>query len=144
MFESMEKLKSFTFKDETLSAKYLESMEVTDGVVCDVYIHPETEERDLGIVTIQPGRKTPLQKVLSGEETIEGLVSGKGTLTITHKDGSQTVHSVDETEDIKFAQTVEVGEIMQWQADPNSELVIFEICYPPYEDGRFENIEETS
>lgn len=138
----MEKLSKFTYKDETLTAEYLETMDVVDGVVCDVYVHPETEERDLGIVTIQPGYKTPLQRVLTGEETIEGLVSGKGTLTITHKDGSQTVHHVDEADEIAFAQTVGVGELMQWQADPDSELVIFEICYPPYEDGRFENIEE--
>jgi hypothetical protein len=27
-------------------------------------------------------------------------------------------------------------------ADKNSTLVFSEVCYPPYEDGRFENLEE--
>ena len=34
-----------------------------------------------------------------------------------------------------------IGEIMQWQADKDSPLVAYEICIPPYEDGRYENIE---
>ncbi len=31
---------------------------------------------------------------------------------------------------------------MQWQADPNSPLEAYEICYPPYQDGRYENLLE--
>lgn len=29
---------------------------------------------------------------------------------------------------------------MQWQADSEEPLEIFEICYPPFEEGRFENV----
>ena len=39
-----------------------------------------------------------------------------------------------------FSHPVEIGEIMQWQADENESLVVFEICFPPYQDGRFENL----
>ena len=30
---------------------------------------------------------------------------------------------------------------MQWEADKDSDLVAYEICFPPYEDGRYQNIE---
>ena len=56
----MKQFESFTYQDHTLKTQFIETMNVTDGVTCDVYIHPETEERDLGIITIQPGYKTPL------------------------------------------------------------------------------------
>jgi len=36
--------------------------------------------------------------------------------------------------------TVGVGEIMQWKADKESGLAVYEICFPPYEDGRYENL----
>ena len=137
----MKQFESFTYQDHTLKTQFIETMNVTDGVTCDVYSHPETEERDLGIITIQPGYKTPLQRVLGGEETIEGYLAGAGKLIITHKDGTQSVHEVDETA-FGFCHLVEVGELMQWQAAPDSELVVFEVCFPPYQEGRFENISE--
>jgi hypothetical protein len=34
---------------------------------------------------------------------------------------------------------VKIGETMQWQAAPDSDLEVYEICFPPYADGRFEN-----
>jgi hypothetical protein len=138
----MEKLSEFSYGGETLEARLVESVQVAEGVVCDVYEHPGTKDRDLGIITIQPGCKTPLQKVVSGSETIEGWVSGRGRLMITRVDGSRVVHEVDERGGVEFSCVVEVGEMMQWEADEESELVAFEICYPPYEPGRYENIEE--
>ena len=39
-----------------------------------------------------------------------------------------------------MAQTIEVGDIIQWQAV--EDLVVFEVCFPPYEDGRFENLKQ--
>lgn len=140
----MEKLTEFTFKGETLLAQFQESLEVTRGVVCDVYVHPETNERDLGVINIQPGCKTPLQRVIGGDETIEGFISGKGKLTITHSDleTPPTVYEVDEISGEGFACIVEVGDTMQWEASADSELVAYEICYPPYKDGRYENLPE--
>ena len=35
---------------------------------------------------------------------------------------------------------IKVGDLVQWEA--TKDLVFAEICYPPYEDGRFENISE--
>jgi len=137
-----EKLDSFTFEGTTLRAEYVETLQVTDGVECDVYIHPETQKRDLGIIRIQRGKKTPLQRVVLGDETIEGLLEGRGTLTITHANGMQTVMEVDSTEGEGFSYSVLKDELMQWQAAEDSDLVAFEICYPPWTEGRFENVEE--
>jgi len=39
----------------------------------------------------------------------------------------------DESELIEIC----VGDEMKWRADNNSELIFAEICYLPYEDGRF-------
>jgi len=140
----MKKLHSFTYNGVTLTTKFIESLKVTKGVTCDVYIHPETNKRDLGIIFIQPGNKTPLQKVLSGDKTIEGLISGKGTLTIVQNDGSKVIHQVNSDDGVEFSRVVNVGEIMQWEASTDSALIAFEICYPPYKDGRYENIKEKS
>jgi hypothetical protein len=37
--------------------------------------------------------------------------------------------------------TIFVGQIVQWEADPSNDLLFYEICEPPYEDGRFENLD---
>jgi hypothetical protein len=44
---------------------------------------------------------------------------------------------------VGFEKLVSKGELMQWQAahDAKDLLVAYEICYPPYEDGRFKNVE---
>lgn len=118
---------------------FVETMQVTDGVECEVYSFVKNEGRDLGIIKIEPGKKTPLQRVLQGEKTIEGFLAGKGKLTVTKTDGTQKIHVADGTKPIVV--TVQIGETMQWEADPDSNLVAFELCFPPYEDGRFENIE---
>lgn len=41
----------------------------------------------------------------------------------------------------EFVIDVQIGEQMQWAAEPESDLVFAEVCFPPYEDGRYENIE---
>lgn len=139
----MKRLETFSHNSETLRVIFQQSVEVTPEVTCDVYIHPETNERDLGIITIQPGKRTPLQRVFGGDETIEGYISGNGVLTIIHADGSVSEFPVGSGSE-GFSQVVEVGEIMQWRASDNGELVVFEICFPPYADGRFENLLDSS
>ncbi|MBI3342168.1 hypothetical protein HY024_03530 [Candidatus Curtissbacteria bacterium] len=84
--------------------------------------------------------KTPLQRVLNGDKTIEGYIEGKGKLTITKPDGKKIVHVVGESSK-PLELNVKVGEIMQWQASPSSTLTAYEVCYPPYKDGRYENID---
>ena len=133
------KIESFLYNGERLSAIFKETLEVFPGVHCDVYIHPETQKRDLAIIMLDPGKKTLPQKVLMGEETIEGYISGSGKLIIRHVDGTQSVFDVGPGSE-GFSHPVGIGEIMQWKADKHEELVFFEICLPPYEDGRYENL----
>lgn len=128
----------FTFEGKKQQITFIETLQVADGVECDVYSFDGDKNKDLGIIRITRGHKTPLQKVLKGERTIEGYISGKGKLIVTKSDGKQEIYiagsSFTEPVDIK------IGELMQWEASPDSGLVSFEICFPPYEDGRYENL----
>ncbi len=139
----MNPIDHFTFRGETLATIFVETISVAPGVTCDVYTHPETGKRDLGIINIEPGHKTPRQRVLEGTSTIEGYISGRGRLVIEEENGERYEFPVNPTSE-GFAHEIKVGQIMQWLADPDSDepLVAFEICFPPYEDGRFENLKE--
>ena len=122
-----------------LTAEYQDTLVVIpDAVTCDVYTHPETKRRDLGIVRVEPGCNTPAQKVLKGRVTIEGYFSGSGRLIIIHEDGSRDEFEVDEDSE-GFSQGVYPGEIMQWQAGPQG-LQFFEVCFPPWDDQRFKDL----
>lgn len=131
----------FDYEGEEEEVSFVQTMHVSEGVNCEVYNFIENEGRDLGIIKIEPGKKTPLQKVLKGEKTIEGYLSGKGKLTITKPDGTQELFVADGLNKEPIIITVNIGETMQWEADAESDLTAFELCIPPYEDGRFENIE---
>ena len=69
--------------------EFIETMDVADGVECDVYKFVNDDSRDLGIIRIKPGCKTPCQIVLMGDETIEGFFTGKGKLSIIFADGRE-------------------------------------------------------
>lgn len=133
-------IKSFSFEGKEQPISFIERTRVTDGVECDVYAFDGDKTKDLGIIRIKPGSKTPLQKVLKGDRTIEGDISGKGKLTITKADGTQQIYNANDETREPIVVTVAVGELMQWEADVNSDLKVYEICFPPYEDGRYENI----
>ncbi|MFA4995743.1 MAG: hypothetical protein WC536_01220 [Patescibacteria group bacterium] len=128
----------FNFDGVEEPVSFVETMQVIDGVECDIYSFTEDERKDLGIIRVEPGKKTPLQRVLQGEKTIEQYISGKGKLTITRQDGTQDVFLADGSNHV--SRIVNIGEMMQWEAAPDSDLIAAEICYPPYQDGRFENI----
>lgn len=134
-------IQSFNFEGVKQPVSFVETMHVTDGVDCDVYTFDEDPTKDLGIIRISPGMKTPLQKVLKGDRTIEGYVSGKGRFKLTKSDGNQEVYEVGKEASEQFPITVKIGELMQWEADKNTALTAYEVCFPPYEDGRYENIE---
>lgn len=134
-------LKEFEFEGSSQTLEFIESVGVTDGVECDVYSFEGDDSKDLGIIRIDSGCKTPLQRVLGGERTIEGFISGKGQLFITRQDGSEEVYAVGEDPEEDLAVEVNVGDLMQWQASIDSDLIAYEVCYPPYEDGRYENLE---
>jgi hypothetical protein len=134
-------IKSFNFEGKGQTVFFVETVNVANGVKCDVYKFDDDPKKDLGIIRIAPGKKTPLQKVLKGDKTIEGYISGKGKLTITKPNGKKIIYHVGENTQQSLNVIVEIGELMQWQADKNSKLIAYEICYPPYKNGRYENIE---
>ncbi len=133
---------SFYFEGEELPVSFVETVQVTNAVECDVYTFDGESTKDLGIIIIEPGCKTPLQRVLKGDRTIEGYLAGKGKLTVTQPDGKQRVYVVNEGLREPMMVTVAIDELMQWKADEGSNLVVYEICYPPYEDGRYQNIKQ--
>ena len=115
---------------------FVESSKVKEGVTCDVYRYAGDDSKDLGIVKVIKGFQTPKQEVLKGLQTLEIFHSGKGQLSIVKKDGS--THNYSFPGDINEVQ-VEIGEVMQWTAEEH--LVFHEVCFPPYEEGRFKNFE---
>ncbi len=130
-------LNIFRLDGKDLPVSFVETIKVTDGVECDVYSFVEDDSKDLGIIRIKPGKRTPLQKVLGGDKTVEGYVSGKGVLRITKPDGHEELH---ETLESPLSVEVKIGEMMQWEAASDYDLTAYEICWPPYQDGRYENI----
>lgn len=136
--KSSKPLVSFNFEGQEQAVSFIETTHVVDGVNCEVYSFVDDNTKDLGIIKIDPNKKTPLQKILKGDKTVEGYISGKGKLTITRLDGNKDEFVADGK---PFISEVNIGELMQWESDIDSDLEAFEICYPPYEDGRFENIE---
>jgi len=133
-------LSSFEWDNQPQQINFVETVQVTTGVECDVYTFANDPTKDLGIIKIKPGHKTPLQKVLQGEKTIEGFISGKGKLLVTRGDGNTEEYEVGDESHHQPSVTVLVGETMQWQAAEDSNLEAYEICFPPYADGRFENL----
>lgn len=128
-------LSAFTYKGAKLAVTFIETTTVTEGVECDVYAFTNDSSKDLGIIRIKKGARTPKQLIVEGEQTIEGLVSGNAQLHITRGD-STYVH--DFTESGTAPVSVAVGEIMQWQALEDS--ILYELCIPAYKDGRFKNL----
>lgn len=119
---------------------YIETIQVKEGVECDVYAFVGSNTEDLAIVRVTKGFKTPLQKILQGDKTVEGYLKGKGVLTVERENGVRKSYSFDATStDMEVA--VRVGQIMQWTAT-DEDLTFYEICQPPYKDGRFENLAE--
>lgn len=119
---------------------FVRTIPIAEGVECDVYNFANDGTKDLGIIRIKPGSKTPRQKILKGDKTFEGYVSGKGRFTITWADGGHKVYELGSAPRETFSALARVGDIMQWEAAPDSPLVAYEICFPPYEDGRFQNL----
>lgn len=131
----MEKLADF----QNNKIKFIETLAVKDGVECDTYEFATDKSKVLAIVRVISGCSTPLQRILKGNRTIEGYLSGKGNFRVVFENGeSKTYEFPREDGTLEF--TVERGQIMQWQAAEDTELIFYEICEQPYEDGRFENL----
>ena len=133
-----EKLTIFNIGSYSEHVSFIETQQVKNGVECDIYKFTDDDTKDLAIVRVQTGCKTPLQKILSGTTTIEGFISGSGTLSVN--DGSNTKTHTFTNDDTGKEIVLGVGQTMQWTAE--NSLVFYEICSPPYEDGRFQNLSE--
>jgi hypothetical protein len=93
----------------------------------------------LAIVTVSPGCQTPVQRIVGGIKTTEGYFGGVGNLTILTEDATRMIFDFSKGA-IREEVEVGVGMQMQWSAADSEPLVFYEVCEPPYEDGRFENL----
>ncbi len=131
MIAMPEKLNKF----KNSPVEFVETMDVSAGVECDVYKFVNNDSCDLGVIRIKSGCKTPRQLVLAGDKTVEGFISGGGRLVIESNDDKQEYAAQSGLRIL-----VEIGQIMQWQAAFGTDLVVYEICQPPYQPGRFKNL----
>ena len=132
------RLQTFDLDGDRYDVEFVATSQVKEGVTCDVYRFTDDATKDLGVVEVLPGYRTPLQRVLGGESTLEGLLRGQGQLTIT-KDGGQ-VYVYDFRDPGMFPVSVDRGDLMQWYANGPMPLVFYEVCTPPYEAGRFADL----
>lgn len=135
-------LKYFSFEGNSQPVTFIKTEQVSEGVKCDVYAFSGDPSKDLGVITIEAGHMTPLQRVLLGTRTVEGHLFGEGQLIITRTGENQKVYLFDNQTEGKLPIDVSIGDLMQWQAKGSTRLVVYEVCFPPYQNGRYENIGE--
>ncbi|HEV2402644.1 MAG TPA: hypothetical protein VGS08_00395 [Candidatus Saccharimonadales bacterium] len=134
------KLHTFTLDGKNHEVTFVETIYVKEGVECDTYAFVGDATQDLAIIHVTKGCKTPLQRVLYGK-TAEGFLEGKGILTVRSEDGHVETYTFDSKSANKEV-VVQAGQIIQWIAPEDAGLVFYEICDPPYQDGRYENLPE--
>lgn len=116
---------------------FVETQEVTDGVTCDVYAFSADSTKDLGVIHIKAGASTPKQLILKGNKTVEGFLAGEADFVFSKAAEADIVFGYSD-DSYGNDTTLDVGDTMQWLAIQDS--VCYEICYPTYEDGRFEQV----
>jgi hypothetical protein len=131
-------LERFEVESSVKPVEFVETVMVRQGVTCDIYRFLNDTSQDLGVITVSAGQKTPLQKVLSGDKTVEGYLRGKGRLSVFTTNQTYIYEFPGAEPEV----VVHIGDTMQWQASSDTNLTFYEICTPPYKDGRFENIDE--
>jgi hypothetical protein len=140
--EAAAKLTSFTFKGKDYPVEFIETIHKREGLEVDTYNFVGDKTRDLAIMRINHGFKTPRQRIDEGERTLEGLVSGRGHFIVERKDSDlpEVFRFTDSSQNTSPIE-VNIGDVMQWKADGDSTLVAYEICYPKYSDGRFKDLD---
>lgn len=131
------KLETFTLFDRVKPVRFMETLVVKEGVECDVYEFDGDSSRDLGIIRVDKGSSTPLQRVLGGDLTIEGHISGLGSLLVARVNGNREVYNYASSGPYRPVQ-VDIGDTMRWTAE--EDLVFYEVCEPPYAEGRFQDL----
>lgn len=133
MLNTKDKLTSFRGE----AVEFIEVQSVKDGVECDVYSFFDDDTKDLGIIRVKQGSETPKQQILKGDKTVEGFLFGKADLVFSRATQDVTIYGY--SDDSYGVDTVlSVSDTMQWRAHEDS--VLYEICYPRYEDGRFKEL----
>jgi hypothetical protein len=136
----MKRLSIFTTADEICPVTFVETLQIKEGVEADIYAFTEDSSRDIAIVKVIQGYKTPLQEIVGGDETIEGYMEGEGSLYVKSTEGIVRKYHFRSSE-LNVPITVKVGEQMQWHADSgNTDLIFYEICKPSYVSGRFTDL----
>jgi hypothetical protein len=130
----------FWWENRFQPVKFVETEQIVKGVERDAYSFIGDSTKDLGIIRIQPGFKTRRQRIRQGERTIEGHISGTGKLIIERVNGEKEVYKFDDKRKNKPEITVNIDDIMQWLTAPDSPLIAYEICFPPYKEGRYEEL----
>lgn len=131
----VESQKLATFRG--LPVQFIETQNVRSDVACDVYSFGDDDSKDLGIIRIAKGASTPKQEIMKGDKTIKGFLQGHADFTFSRLGSADTVY--DYTDD-SYGNDVflGVGDVMQWRAIEDT--VCYEICYPPFADGRFKEL----
>jgi len=119
---------------DQVGVTYIETTLPNSATECDVYKFNNDVTRDVAVISIKPNGKTPRQRVVRGDKTIEGFISGSGDFHI-----NDTVYQLPNPDAEVFV--VSKNDVMQWVAGSDG-LTFYEICTPPYADGRFEDLED--
>lgn len=134
------KLQTFTFQGKEQKVSYIETTEnVAPGVDCDVYAFIDDHTKDLGIIKMGPFAKTPAQRIEKGDATIEGYLKGNCTLYVSTNGNVSKFVCSDGTE---LEMVIRKGSVMQWKNNSDLPAEVYEICFPPYQDGRYTNLPE--
>jgi hypothetical protein len=131
------RLDSFEYGGRDRPVTFIEKLFVKEGVDCDVYEFDGDSSRDLGIIRVTNGSSTPLQRVMDGDVTIEGHISGKGSLIVARTNGNREKYNFSNDGPYRPVQ-VDIGDTMRWTAE--EDLVFYEVCEPPYAEGRFQDL----
>lgn len=112
--------------------KFIESSEVKEWVICDVYEFEWNNKKDLWIIYVKSWYLTPRQEILKWDKTIEWIIKWIWTFISNWKE------IICNAEDESLFE-LSIWDIMQWKA--GTDLVFYEICYPSYEEGRFKDLD---
>jgi hypothetical protein len=72
--------------------QFVEGIAVAEGVRCFTYRLNNDNSRDLALVHVKGGSKTPLQRVVQSNRTTEGYIDGRGTLTVGLESGEDHIY----------------------------------------------------
>lgn len=138
-------LETFRFKGQLLPVKHVKTVAEAPGVTSDVYTFLtrnmlRATNRDLAILHFEPGASLPRQRMVQGITTVEGFISGDGILHIVRANGQEETHFFRGRNSGRPIVEVHMDDIMQLRAFKRSPFESFEICYPPYTDGRFQDL----